>query len=471
MLIPPPSFTGAIRLALDALATGLVERQRELRYCLLAALAGEHSLLLGPPGTAKSELARRLHGAFSGGAYFERLLTRFSVPEELFGPLSLAALESDRYERQTAGFLPEANIAFIDEVFHANSAILNALLMLLNERVFDNGTTRMQCPLISLVGASNTIPADDTAQAFIDRFLVRIHVKPVTAAAFPQLLAQLDAGGDRALEPFSPEAIHALQHAAQRVQLPHDIIVRLADLRAAANAEGLVVSDRRWVKTVRLLRVAAASEGRAEIDVWDLLLLPVCLAVSEAEQGWVAEWLAATMGVHQAFTPPRLTQAVDAFESQLTAERNANDLDYDESGRLRFRADTHAQAIAQEIGDAKGGSAALRMTYSRKRRFGELHISARTRQLDGLSAMLDEHRSALAVLQSSGQRAARERLWLAAEQLARPLAVLGETGALLAALAARIIEIRTGFDALPRLQAPGVAPEPVDLGALTQLTV
>ena len=101
---------------------------------------------MGPPGTAKSELARRLHLAFAGARYFERLLTRFTVPEELFGPLSISALEQDRYERITTGFLPQATIAFIDEVFKANSAILNALLTLLNEREFDNGAGRERCP-------------------------------------------------------------------------------------------------------------------------------------------------------------------------------------------------------------------------------------------------------------------------------------------------------------------------------------
>src|SRR5512134_2634268 len=178
---------------LDELEHGLVERRLHVRLALLAALAGEHTLLIGPPGTAKSELARRLHLAFEDARYFERLLTRFSVPEELFGPLSISALEQDRYERMTAGFLPQATIAFIDEVFKANSAILNALLTLLNEREFDNGAGRERCPLVSAIGATNEVPADAVAEAFFDRFLMRLPVGPVSAPGFLTLLALDDA--------------------------------------------------------------------------------------------------------------------------------------------------------------------------------------------------------------------------------------------------------------------------------------
>src|SRR5512134_3819496 len=173
---------------LDELEHGLVERRLHVRLALLAALAGEHTLLIGPPGTAKSELARRLHLAFREARYFERLLTRFSVPEELFGPLSIQALEQDRYERHTAGFLPDASIAFIDEVFKANSAILNALLTLLNEREFDNGAGRQRCPLISVIGATNAVPEDEVGEAFFDRFLLRLPIVPVSDEGFGDLL-------------------------------------------------------------------------------------------------------------------------------------------------------------------------------------------------------------------------------------------------------------------------------------------
>jgi MoxR-like ATPase len=152
------------------------ERRDVIEGALAAVLAGEHVLLLGPPGTAKSALVRAVAQAF-GGCYFERLLTKFSTPEELFGPISLKALEQDRYERVTSGKLPEAEFAFVDEVFKANSAILNSLLTAMNERLFHNDGTPTQMPLVALFGASNELPDGKELEALFDRFLLRFDVQ------------------------------------------------------------------------------------------------------------------------------------------------------------------------------------------------------------------------------------------------------------------------------------------------------
>jgi MoxR-like ATPase len=154
------------------LEASVLERRDEIEALLTALLARQHVLLLGPPGTAKSMLGNLLAEAMEAKT-FTRLLTKHSVPEELFGPYSLAGLEQDRYERKIDGYLPTAQIAVLDEIFKANSAILNALLTLLNERAFDNGTARLRCPLEIALGMSNEIPQDDGLGALYDRFTVR----------------------------------------------------------------------------------------------------------------------------------------------------------------------------------------------------------------------------------------------------------------------------------------------------------
>lgn len=454
----------------DALSSGLVERRRHVRLALLAALAGEHTLLIGPPGTAKSELSRRLHAAFRDARYFERLLTRFSVPEELFGPLSIKALEEDRYERQTAGFLPEASIAFIDEVFKANSAILNALLTLLNERVFDNGAGRQACPLVSVIGATNAVPEDEIGEAFFDRFLLRIPVEPVSEEGFAALLATRLSRGDTPVDPahaLDEADLAALDEAAGRIGLPADVIALLSEFRRHCEGERIVVSDRRWVKVVRLLRVAAASAGRPDVTPWDLLLLPFCTAPDAGRQSALADRLAARLGVREAFSPVLLTRVVEAFETQLDLESKANDLDYDEKGRLRFAPAELAAGIADSIGDAKGGSAALRMTYTRKRRYGARHIEARVGQIDdvltriaGYAAEVDEARGNL-----DDYRA--RNLWLDEALLERVADNLAGTAAAVTGLAERLATIRTGFLDLPRLERDdGAVPEPVAIDSL-----
>src|SRR5262247_4292685 len=150
----------SLRTVISATTKGLVEREALVEMVALSAVAEEHVLVIGPPGTAKSEAVRRIARA-TGGQYFEYLLGRFTEPSEIFGPVDLHKLKDGLVETETKGMLPEAEIAFLDEVFQGSTAILNTLLAILNERTFTRGHTRIACPLRVCVGASNALPVDE----------------------------------------------------------------------------------------------------------------------------------------------------------------------------------------------------------------------------------------------------------------------------------------------------------------------
>ncbi len=335
----PTELAARLRRLVDGLLSGLVERDVAVRLALLAAVAGEHLLLIGPPGTAKSLIARRLHLAFADSTYFERLLTRFTVPEELFGPLSIKGLEEDRYERLTQAYLPTAGVAFLDEIFKANSAILNALLTLLNEREFDNGTQRVPTPLLAAVGASNELPAGDELDALFDRFLLRLHVGPVSKAGFPSLLGLR--GESRVSVPsearLTTADLQSIRQSVPTVAVPDDVIVLLAELRDWCAAEKIAVSDRRWRKIVGLLQTSALTNGRTAVSIWDCWLLQHCLWTEPEQQAKIYEWYAARAGASAAMDPSRLTRIVVSWEGRLKQDQESRSQARDGDGNLLFK--------------------------------------------------------------------------------------------------------------------------------------
>lgn len=285
-----------IRNILSVLSSGLPEKEEALGLGLLACMAGESLFLLGPPGVAKSLLARRLKHAFRGARAFEYLMGRFSTPEEIFGPLSIAGLrDRDVFERRTEGYLPEADIAFLDEIWRASSPIQNALLTILNEKVFRNGGREIKVPLKGIVAASNRLPEnEESAEAFWDRFLVRLEVGPLDQDGHFQSMI-LDSSDLYAcpLEEDSRitvEEWNEVQRTAKDVSIPQallDLITRLRNAIIASQdkkgAEAVptpwdfYVSDRRWKKIVRLLKVCARLHDRMEVDLLDLFLVIPCL--------------------------------------------------------------------------------------------------------------------------------------------------------------------------------------------------
>ncbi len=258
---------------IEVLKQRFVGRDEVVDLIALAVVAGEHLFLHGPPGTAKSALIRQFAQAVRGG-YFEYLLTRFSEPNELFGPIDLVRLREGTVATVTTGMLPEAEFVFLDELFNANSAILNNLLTVLNERVYRRGAETHRLPLLSLFSASNHLSDDEALKALFDRFLLRCHVENLKREAMPQLLT---AGW--ALE--NPKPIQTTVTAADLQELARQVYAvdlsavteRYTELVFRVRDLGIALSDRRAVKVMKLVAASAVLCGRSKAMPSDLWVL------------------------------------------------------------------------------------------------------------------------------------------------------------------------------------------------------
>lgn len=280
----PPSGAAAI-LRLQEIGAHLQQqflaKEEIIRLLLIAILAGEHLLLIGPPGTAKSALVRTLAQLLSA-RYFEYLLTRFSEPNELLGPVDIRAFREGSYRRRTESMLPTAEIAFLDEIFKANSAILNSLLTLLNERRLHIGAERIEVPLLALFAASNEVPTDDSLAALLDRFLLRVRSHNLDSFHFHRLVTLGLQHERRALLPDSaaPAPLLSASELGQlrrmlldRLNFSEDFLASYKALIVQIRGEGIALSDRRVVKLLKLCAASAMLDGRDQADAGDLFVL------------------------------------------------------------------------------------------------------------------------------------------------------------------------------------------------------
>lgn len=296
---------------------GIYEKETEISLSLLAALAGESIILLGPPGVAKSMVARQLKTAFREAQSFEYLMSRFSTPDEIFGPVSILKLKtSDTYERAVEGYLPTADVVFLDEIWKAGPAIQNTLLTVINEKIFRNGNREMHLPLKLLVAASNELPAKgEGLEALWDRFVIRIESRPIKLEknframlldSHADFLGPTDFTDSTDFSGFTGGLGHAdfadnadfsdlkitseeyaewterIDKIGVKIEVLDAISAIRKSLRAvnvdeAAERRNIYVSDRRWKNIVRLLRTSAFMQDREEVDICDLLPIYHCL--------------------------------------------------------------------------------------------------------------------------------------------------------------------------------------------------
>ena len=288
-------------LLLREMNRGIYEKETEISLSLLAALAGESIILLGPPGVAKSMVARQLKTAFREAQSFEYLMSRFSTPDEIFGPVSIQKLKtSDTYERAVEGYLPTADVVFLDEIWKAGPAIQNTLLTVINEKIFRNGNREMHLPLKLLVAASNELPAKgEGLEALWDRFVIRIESRPIKLEKnFRAMLLEVKSE-ERGVKKQSSaaegkansNAITAEEYAGwteriDKIGVKEEVLdaisairksLRAVNVDEAAERRNIYVSDRRWKNIVRLLRTSAFMQDREEVDICDLLPIYHCL--------------------------------------------------------------------------------------------------------------------------------------------------------------------------------------------------
>ncbi|TMN20819.1 AAA family ATPase [Lentibacillus cibarius] len=257
----------------QALNEKYMEREKQVEGMLIALLAKEHMLMVGPPGTAKSALSEELSTMIDGSTYFQWLLTKYTTPDEVFGGVMLKDMEEGIYKHNTDAKMPEAHLVFLDEIFKSSSEILNALLKAIHERTFENGHEQMAMPLMTLVGASNEYPEDDEGlEALFDRFLIRFDVD--TIKDHSNFLNMLKGNEQPVTMPsMTLEELESLQFLREMVEIPHEIYEKIADIWVELGDEGIHPSDRRFRKAHAVLQAKALIEQRQIVEPEDLLFL------------------------------------------------------------------------------------------------------------------------------------------------------------------------------------------------------
>lgn len=241
----------------------------------IGLLARENAFLLGPPGTAKSALVRALSNGIEGGKNFEYLLTRFTEPNEIFGPFDIRKLKEGELVTNTEGMMPEASMIFLDEIFNANSAILNSLLLALNEKIFRRGRETKKLPALMFIGASNVLPEDEALNALLDRFLIRVKCDYVDPDLLHEVLLagwKIESSGNKEMPTITADEIRELQSLCRTIDLT-GIRKQYVDIVHNLRNTGIKVSDRRAVKLQNLIAASALMCGRAEAVLSDLWVL------------------------------------------------------------------------------------------------------------------------------------------------------------------------------------------------------
>lgn len=267
---------------LSTLKEGVYERDNEINLIMLAMLSGKSIFLYGEPGTAKSMIARRVSYAFKDSSFFSYLMQKFSTPEEIFGPYSIKELREDKLVRKTANYLPEADFAFLDEIWKSSPAILNTLLTIINEKIFRNGDEDIHVPLKGLVTASNEFPPQNQGlEALYDRMIFRCNVEYVKERNnFQKLITEKPVDNVRISNPITKDDLAAIAKELYNVKVGDNILDIIHAVRVNIDTYNkeqedicLSVSDRRWQKIMEVIRISAYISGRNEVIPSDLLLL------------------------------------------------------------------------------------------------------------------------------------------------------------------------------------------------------